>query len=144
KKWLAASEQKTYFVTNSRYLIAPVLLTVVIAVAYLLAIGKPQFVAAIFVSFWLTVWTIAVSAMLVNVYKTWRTALQTRPSAVAGAPTIGKALSLSFFPIPFVLFEGVGLWFLMKTSSLSFVVFILASGLLHGLFYHLMKAPTLA
>jgi uncharacterized membrane protein len=32
----------------------------------------------------------------------------------------------------------------MKTSSLTFVLFILASGLLHGLFYHLMKAPTFA
>jgi uncharacterized membrane protein YgcG len=144
KKWLAAAEQKTYFVTNSRYLIAPVLLTVVIAVAYLLALGKPQFVAGIFVSFWLTVWTIAVSAMVVNVFKTWRIALQTHSSTMAGVPTVGKALSLSFFPIPFVFFECMGLWFLMKSASLSFVIFILASGLLHGLFFHLMKAPTFA
>jgi Predicted membrane protein (DUF2207) len=144
KKWLAGTEQKTYFVTNSRYLIAPVVLTVVIAVAHLLALGKPQLVAAIFVSFWLTVWTIAVSAMVVSVFKTWRTALQTGSSTIAGTPTVGKALSLSFFPIPFIFFEFVGLWFLMKSSSLSFVIFILASGLLHGLFFHLMKAPTFA
>jgi uncharacterized membrane protein YgcG len=144
KKWLAVAEQKAYFVTNSRYLIAPVLLTVVIAMAYLLALGKPQFFASIFLSFWLTVWTIAVCAMVVHIVKTWRNVLQPHSSAIAGAPTVGKALSFTFFAIPFVFFEGMGLVFLMKSSSLSFVLFILASGLLHGVFYHLMKAPTFA
>jgi uncharacterized membrane protein YgcG len=142
KECLAAAEQKTYFVTNSRYLIAPVLLTVVTAVAYLIALGKPQFVASIFLSFWLTVWTIAVCAMVVNVFKTWCTFLQPHSSTLASTPTVGKALFLTFFAIPFVFFEGMGLVFLMKSSSISFVVFILASGLLHGLFFHLMKAPT--
>jgi hypothetical protein len=144
QKWLAAAEQKTYFLTNSRYLIAPVVLTVVIAVAYLLALGKPQFVGAIFVSFWLTVWTIAVCAMVVNVFKTWRSVFLPQSSGLAEVFTVGKALFPTIFAIPFVFFEGMGLFFLMKLSSLSFVLFVLASGLLHGLFFHIMKAPTFA
>jgi hypothetical protein len=35
-KWLASAEQKTYFVTNSRYMTVPILLSIVIIVGYLL------------------------------------------------------------------------------------------------------------
>ena len=142
QKWLAAAEQKTYFVTNSRYLIAPVALSVVVVVAYLIALGAPQVVAGVFLSFWLTMWTIGVYGLVVAAYVAWRAVLHSRSSTLAGVAGVGKALMLTLFGIPFVFFEGMGFTFLMKLTSLAFVLFILASGLLHGLFLHLMKAPT--
>jgi len=144
KKSLASAEQKTYFVTNSRYLIAPVVLSLVVVVAYLLALGMPQVVAGGFLAFWLTFWTIAVFALLTNVYRAWQSVLSSRPSAVKEAVSVGKALFTSLFAIPFVFGEVMGFAFLMKFTSLPFVLFVLASGFLHGLFLHLMKAPTFA
>ena len=142
QKWLAAAEQKTYFVSNSRYLIAPVVLSIVIVVAYLIALGAPQVVAGAFLSFWLTLWTIGVYGLAVAVFVAWRAVVHSRSSTLAGVAGVGKALLLTLFAIPFVFFEGMGFTFLMKLTSLIFVLFILASGFLHGLFLHLMKAPT--
>ena len=142
QKWLAAAEQKTYFVTNSRYLIAPVVLSVVIVVAYLIALGTPQIVAGVFLSFWLTMWTIGVYGLVAAGLIAWRAVLHSRSTTLVGVAGVGKALLLTLFAIPFVFFEVMGFTFLMKFTSLMFVLFVLASGFLHGLFLHLMKAPT--
>jgi len=144
KKWLKAAEQKTYFVTNSRYLIAPMLLSVVIVVAYLLALGGPAIAMGAFLGVWLTIWTIGVYALLISVFTVWRGVLSTKSSAMAEVAGAGKALLITGFAIPFVLGEVMGLVFLLKSTSLSFVIFVLASGFIHGLFVHLMKAPTFA
>jgi hypothetical protein len=68
KKSLAAAEQKTYFVTNSRYLIAPVVFSALVVVVYLAALGGSQIVAGTFLAFWLSVWTFAVAGLLRNVF----------------------------------------------------------------------------
>ncbi|HWY05680.1 MAG TPA: hypothetical protein VNY24_02405, partial [Candidatus Acidoferrales bacterium] len=46
--------------------------------------------------------------------------------------------------IPFLGGEILGFLFLTKVTSLSFCIFLVASGILHGVFVHLMKAPTFA
>ncbi len=143
-KWLAATEQKTYFVTNSRYLMAPVILSVVIAAACLLVQGKPQIFAGAFLGFWLSIWTIAVYGLLMSAVSAWKAVLESRSSARPGAVGAGKAISVTFFAIPFLFFEGMAFVFLWKMTSLPFVLFILGAGCLHVLFLHLMKAPTFA
>lgn len=142
RKWLAASEQKIYFFTNSRYLIAPVLLSIVIAVSYLAVLGLPQILMGAFLAFWLTIWTIAVYALVMTVITSWGAVLHSRSSILAGVAGTGKAIFITCFAIPFVFFEFMGLGFLWKATSISFVLFVLCSGLLHVLFLHLMKAPT--
>jgi uncharacterized membrane protein YgcG len=144
KKWLASAEQKTYFVTNSRYLVPPVVLSIVIAVSYLVALGKPQVVGGAFLSFWLTIWTFAVAALLRKVFYTWRSILYPHKSAFAEVADTGKAVFSSLFAIPFLLGEVMGFVFLLKMTSLAMVLFVLASGGLHILFFFLMKAPTFA
>jgi hypothetical protein len=142
RKWLAAAEQKTYFVTNSRYLIAPVVFSLLIAVAYLVALGKSQVFMAAFLAFWLTIWTIAVYGLLRRAFSTWQAVRHSRTSTLSGVAGVGKAIFATGFAIPFVFFELMAFWFLLKLTSLTFVLFILGSGLLHVLFLHLMKAPT--
>ena len=41
QKWLKTAEYKVYFVTNSRYLLPPVLLSLAIVASYLMAHGGP-------------------------------------------------------------------------------------------------------
>jgi uncharacterized membrane protein YgcG len=144
KKWLANAEQKTYFLTNSRYLIAPVILSIVIVISYLLARGMPQVMGGTFISFWLTLWTVGVVSILHNVVNAWRGVFHRHLSRLAGFSDTGKSLFITVFAIPFLFGEVMGFWFLLKLTSLALVIFLLASGILHILFLYLMKAPTFA
>jgi len=144
QKWLAAAELKAYFVTNSRYLVAPVSLSVAIAVFYLLSLGLPKVFVGAFLGVWLTIWTIGVLALVASVFSAWRGVLRARASALGEVANAGKALLLTGFAVPFLLGEVMGFTFLLKFTSLSLVLFVLGSGCLHVLFLYLLKAPTFA
>jgi uncharacterized membrane protein YgcG len=144
KLWLAKAEQKTYFVTNSRFLIPPLILSIVIVVSYFLALGKPQLMMGVFICFWLSIWTLAVAGLIVAVINAWRGVIHPHLSVLSGFSDTGKALATTGMAIPFLFGEALGLFFLLKISSLALVLFVLASGLLHILFLKLMKAPTFA
>ena len=141
QKWLKTAEYKVYFVTNSRYLLPPVLLSLVIVVVDLMAQGAPQLFIGVFLCFWLTFWTIGVAALLKNVVQSWHAAF-TRGEIPFGDTV--KAIFITLFCIPFIGGEFMGLAFLVKTSSLSLAVFVFASAALHLAFLYLMKAPTYA
>jgi len=141
QKWLKNAENKVYFVTNSRYLLLPVLLSLAIVVVYLLAQGGPQPFIGGFLCFWLTFWSIGVAALLRTVVRSWRAVFEGGQHAVGKT---GSAIFLTLFGIPFVFAELVVLGILMKTTSMSLVLFVIASGALHILFLYLMKAPTIA
>jgi hypothetical protein len=141
QKWLKSAEEKTYFLTNSRYLIPAIVLSVLIMSSYFVTLGMPQRTGGVFISFWLTFWTIGVSALLLTVFSAWRDVSRHGSASLIGA---GKALFYTLFAIPFLGGEIMGLLFLAKTTSLSFGVFLVATGILHGVFVHLMKAPTFA
>ena len=145
KDWLAAAEQKTYFVTNSRYLIAPIAASVLVSAGLLLWQGGAKIFAGAFMSLWLSVWTLAVGAMVYTTFKTWRAALRPAQASLPGqAVGVVGAIFRTAFILPFCFFEVMGFFFLMKLTSLSLVFFVLACGCLHVLFFHLMKAPTFA
>ena len=141
KKWLKTAEQRVYFVTNSRYLIPAAILSVFVALAYFLSLGGPQTAGGIFVCVWLTLWTVGVSSMLLNLLAAWHDVLRHGSASLIGW---GKAIFLSLFAIPFVAGEAFGLFLLAKFTSISFGIFLIATGILHGVFVHLMKAPTFA
>jgi uncharacterized membrane protein YgcG len=144
KKSLAETEQKTYFVTNSRYLIPAVVGSILAVIAYVLALGGNKIVMAAFLSVWLSIWTLAVAGMLRAVYNGWRSIFYPQSSTLAEAAGTGKALISTVAAIPFLLGEGLGLFFLLKLTSLALVLFVACIGTLHALFFHLMKAPTFA
>jgi hypothetical protein len=141
KRWLKTAEQKVYFVTNSRYLIPAIILSVLVALAYFFTLGGPQTIGGLFACLWLTLWTIGVSAMFLNLVNAWRDVLRHGDASVIG---FGKAIFLTLFAIPFLAGEAFGLFLLAKLTSLSFGVFLITTGILHGVFVHLMKAPTFA
>jgi uncharacterized membrane protein YgcG len=144
KKWLATAEQKTYFVTNSRYLIAPVVFSALVVLVYLSALGGSRIVMGTFLAFWLSIWTFAVGGLLRNISNTWRTVFLAKSSATDEAVGVGKGLLATVAAIPFLFGELLGLFFLLKLTSLALVLFVIASGALHLLFVYLLKAPTIA
>jgi hypothetical protein len=141
QKWLKTAEYKVYFVTNSRYLLPPVLLSLAIVVIYLVAQGGPQLFIGAFLCFWLTFWSIGVAVLLKNVVQSWHAAFSR--GEIPFGNTV-KAIFITLFCIPFVGGEFMGLAFLVKTSSVALAVFMVASAVLHIVFLYLMKAPTYA
>ena len=141
QKWLKSAEEKTYFLTNSRYLIPAIALSVLVILSFFATLKVPQRIIGIFLSFWLTFWTIGVSALLLTVFAAWRDVARHGSASLIGS---GKAFFYTLFAIPFLGGGIMGLLFLAKSTSLSFGVFLAASGILHGVFVHLMKAPTFA
>jgi uncharacterized membrane protein YgcG len=141
QKSLKAAEEKVFFVTNSRYLIVPVALSIVVVLAYLLLLGKPQVIGGVFVSFWLTFWTLGVAGLFRKVVQAWRSALHSEKGQII---SIGGALFLTAFSIPFLFGEIMGFVFLVTFTSISLAIFLLAAAALHILFIYLLKAPTIS
>jgi hypothetical protein len=141
QKWLKTAEEKTYFLTNSRYLIPAVFISLLVALAYFASLGFAGTIGGLFMALWLTIWTVAVSALVLGALAAWREVLRGGNSALVSG---GRALFLTLFALPFLGGEVLGLFFLTKLTSLSFGIFLIATGILHGVFVHLMKAPTFA
>jgi len=141
QKWLKTAEEKTYFLSNSRYLIPAILISLLVAFAYFASLGFAGTLGGLFMAFWLTIWTVAVSALVLGALAAWREVLRGGHSALISG---GRALFLTLFALPFLGGEVMGLFFLTKLTSLSFGLFLIATGILHGVFVHLMKAPTFA
>jgi hypothetical protein len=140
-KWLKDSEQRVYFVTNSRYLIPPIALTVGIVILYFLHQPGEKVGASLFLSFWLAFWTFAVSMLLLSVYARWKEAISGRTFS---GTAFAQAIFLTLFAIPFLFGEVFGVIMLARTASISIVIFLLVAAIIHGIFVHLMKAPTFA
>src|SRR5882724_4339853 len=141
RKWLKTAEEKTYFLTNSRYLIPAILISLLVALAYFATLGFAGTIGGLFIAFWLTIWTVAVSALVLGALAAWKQVLRGGHSALISG---SRALFLTLFALPFLGGEAMGLFFLTKLTSLSFGLFLIATGILHGVFVHLMKAPTFA
>jgi len=141
QEWLKSAEEKTYFLTNSRYLIPAIALSLLVILSFFATLRLPQRIIGIFLGFWLTLWTIGVSTLLLTVFAAWRDVIRHGSASLIGT---GKALFYTLFAIPFLGGEIMGFAFLAKSTSLSFGLFLVVSGILHGVFVHLMKAPTFA
>ena len=145
KKWLATAEQKVYFLTNSHYMIAPIVLSVLIVIVYFLTLGIPQTAGGAFICLWLSIWSLGVSALLYSVYKAWQNVLHPASRGPLGEVAgVGQALFITLFSIPFLFGEVMGFTMLMKFGSPSLVVFLISACVLHAAFFHLLKAPTFA
>jgi len=141
KKWLKLAEQKVYFVTNLRFCIPPIVLSLGIIVVYLVLHGTFQVLGGAFICFWLSFWTLGVAALLFNVVKAWQAVFHATNAKPA---KIGMAIFYTAFSIPFIGGEVLGFFFLIKLTSVPLAIFLIAAALLNILFIYLMKAPTQA
>ncbi len=134
--------EKTYFVTNAGYLWPGIALTILFAAGTLFASDTKAdnglFPVAIFMTIWLSGWSVGVGALLHAVVRAWKSA---RATGVAGG---AGAMGITLFAIPFVIGELVGLGVLAWAISVVACVVILLLIGSNVLFHHLLKAPTSA
>ncbi len=125
--------EKNYFVTNKGYLVPGIILSILtLAAVVLLLPDADQTATAMFMSVWLTFWSIGVFALISMVISAWK-----------GDNKAG-AIFLTLFSIPFIGGEIGGLVVLITQVSLVYAITLLCVVAINLLFYQWLKAPTLA
>ncbi len=130
KASLALQIEKRYFLRNLWYW-APGLLFSLIPCAVSL-IGSRELPPALFMMVWLTGWTVGTTALVSGVFTLWRTGHWV------------QAIPATLFAAPFLFFECVGLVMFTYVTSLWVPVIFAVGAVMNGVFYHLLKAPTVA
>jgi hypothetical protein len=129
--------EKIYFVRNRDRFI-PGLVLSVLALAGLVLVADQPAVAA-FMCVWLSGWSVGVYFLVRQVWKTWRVTLATG-SLASGV----QAVLMTAFSAPFVGGEAMGIAFFAEAASIQGAVVLAGILLINFVFYHLLKAPTLA
>ncbi|HEX3798916.1 MAG TPA: DUF2207 domain-containing protein [Verrucomicrobiae bacterium] len=130
QRQLKQSEEEIYFKRNWRYWLPGLIFSVVPVIISLM--DASDIATALFMFVWLTPWTAVVTLLISQVLSSTR-----RGYGI-------KSLPLALFSLPFLAGEVLGIWFLVHSTSIWVVAIFVCSISLNGIFYHLMKAPTLA
>lgn len=128
RKSLSTSFEKTYFVKNFRYWLPGLVCSVVPLGVSLL--DSRQIGPVLFLSVWLTLWSFGVAAMLSQIVTLFR------------GGQWWAAIPIGLFSLPFIGAEIAALCFLVYEASYWVAGIFVAGIVLNGLFYHLLKAPT--
>ncbi len=141
KNSLRMNFEKVYFVTNRQYFIPGLAFSIVTVLLTVFSSPTPARGVAVFMSVWLTIWSIGVIFLMTNVINLWKVSFSFN-SATNKLSSVGSAAGLTIFSIPFVIGEIMGLSILALNSSVTVIFILLSIALLNVLFYHLLKAPT--
>ena len=136
KKELKNSYEKTYFITNRKQFVIGALISLAVLASSISA-GRGE---QMFLLLWLSIWSMGVGVLLVNVFKSWKRAFSGGRIKVS---LLGGLIFSSLFALPFIIGEIVGIYFFYSLGSLLSGIIVGIIIFLNVLFYHLLKAPTL-
>jgi len=135
--------EQVYFVTNTQYFIPGLLISIAILVfsAFFMTsnMTADRMIPMIFMCAWLTGWSFGVVLLVLTVGGKWKEFFRKK-----GFMAFGEAVFISLFALPFVFFEIAGMAMMVTFTSLMMPVILLELVILNLLFYHLLKAPTVA
>ncbi|NTU47859.1 MAG: DUF2207 domain-containing protein [Syntrophobacteraceae bacterium] len=139
QKALKMNFEKVYFLTNTRYFVPGLIISVLAYVGAIVLDAATSGVEGLFAGLWLSGWTVGVVFLFIRTVRAWKEARgKGRISAYAGA------LFTTLFFLPFAAGEVMGIYFLATATSVWMVLDLLLVVLVNGLFYALLKAPTRA
>jgi uncharacterized membrane protein YgcG len=140
KTWLRLNMEKIYFITNRRYLIPGIVVSIVLVGAVALsAPGENKFIAC-FLAIWLSGWSVGVYFLLTQTLQAWREVRRGRLGQKA--TSAAAATFLTLFSLPFLAGEIFALGMLAHTLTPAVIVILLLVAGANLLFHHLLKAPT--
>jgi len=137
KRSLQTDFEKLHFTQNSRYMAPGLVVTVLVIGLLFLAYRHKE--TALFLSVWLTGWTVGCYFLFLRVHSHWRDAA----SGTSGLADTLRAVLLSLFSLPFATGWVFGFWMFVAETSLAAVSCLAGVLGLNVLFYHLLKAPTI-
>lgn len=136
---LKSIDEGTYFVTNSLWFFGGLAILVLSGLGATFLTDEPE--PAIFMLIWLSGWTAGTSFLIHRVWQAWGSVFY-GPGAFF-VNLIG-AVFISLFALPFVGGLLFGLFAFSETVPYLATAALVAQGVLAYVFYHLLKAPTLA
>ena len=131
--------ERVYFVTNHAWFIGGLAILAVTAVATALLCDNAP--VAGFMLVWLSGWSIGTAALLHRTYDAWTEVIAGPGSRILNF--IGAIFS-TVFALPFAGGLIVGIFFFTQTIAPLATSALVAGGIASYVFYHLLKAPTLA
>ncbi len=139
KAALKAEYERAYFVTNSGWFMGG------LGILALATVGAAAFseepAVTTFLLFWLSGWSVGTSFLIHRAYDLWVTVFRGPGSRVINT---GAAIAATVFAVPFTGGLIAALGVLGSTLPLLVTVTLIAQGVLAFVFYHLLKAPTVA
>ncbi len=138
KRSLKRDYQKSYFVTNSGFIVPGVALSLLLLAATVISLpsGDKSATAGFFMV-WLSGWTVAVFALGKHLYGRWK-------AVAASRKGIGKAIAATLFALPFFAGEVMALGVLTFEVSPTVTLILAAVLAINILFIDWMRAPTRA
>lgn len=139
QKVLRTNFEKIYFLTNTRYFVPGLLLSILAYIGAVLLDAAQSGPEGLFAGLWLSGWTVGVTFLFLRTVSAWREARGSgRTAAYAGA------VFTTLFLLPFAGGEIMGIVFLDSVTSVWMVLVLFLIIVVNGLFYKLLKAPTRA
>jgi len=135
---LKIAYEKTYFITNRKYFITGLLVSAAVVILSAFVISGENTPIVIFISFWLTIWTVAVVMLVRQVITSWKLVFS------GGTRNLANTISLTFFAAPFIFAEIFVGGMLMKMTGAGGIALIILIASMNCAFFFLLKAPTLA
>jgi hypothetical protein len=140
KTALTLTFEKTHFVGNRRAFLTGVVISAVAAAAsFFSALDQGE---VIFLGVWLTGWSIGVVFLATLVTRLWRQVFTGARSLGTNVGSLGAAVFMTLFALPFLGAEIFALVTLAQSSPALALLPLIVAGV-NILFYHLLKAPTL-
>ena len=136
KSSLKNSYESNYFLTNRKYFIVGIAISILILLISIIGGSGEQ----IFILVWISFWSLGVAALLFAVFNAWKGVIKKGRGKVTA---LGGTIFITLFSIPFIIGEFVGFYFLSEVSSPVMILVIAIIALLNIVFYNLLKAPTL-
>jgi uncharacterized membrane protein YgcG len=139
RKYLMNGARNNYFILNSGYFLAGLVITGLTLGGVIL--GARQLAVAVFMSVWLSGWTAGCFFLGLKVIHGWKAALGSGGiKALRGAGALGTTI----FALPFFAFEVFGLSVFSSAVSPLAAATLVVIIFINALFYYLLKAPTLS
>ncbi len=132
---LESKYENIYFHTNYLYLIPGALLG--IAALAIAAFSSDKLPIAVFMMVWLFIWSIVCFTLVYTAFKAISNAI-----AIKSWSAIGSAVSTSFFSLPFIIGEMVGLAIISTVIPMLTIPLLALIVMMNVIFSILMKAPT--
>ena len=131
--------ERAYFVINRAWFIGGLAILAVTAVATALLCDNAP--VAAFMLLWLSGWSIGTAALLHRAYDEWMSVIAGPGSRILN---FISAIFATVFALPFTAGLFVGLFMLAQSIAWLAALALFAGGIASYVFYHLLKAPTLA
>ena len=130
-----------HFVRNSKlfYIGAGLSAAVVLLSAFFTS--GPGLPIVLFMSLWLSIWTIGVLALFQKVKTAWADVFNRGRSKFFSVPS---AIGITLFATPFFLGELFGIGIVIGATSIEYALILVLLGTLNTVFFNLLKAPTRA